>query len=109
MQLTNLGYVYILTDKDDNVLYIGCTNNPTRRIKEHLRNRPDAQTDKLHHVYIAFCGSIEDALACEAWLIRCNNPPWNKTHPGLTPHVKSCDVIGYIRCLTFERREFATV
>lgn len=37
-------YVYIITNSNKTVLYIGVTNNLTRRLKEHYANRGNKKT-----------------------------------------------------------------
>ena len=41
-------YVYILTNKTNNVLYIGMTNNIQRRITEHKSEMIDGFSKRYH-------------------------------------------------------------
>jgi putative endonuclease len=63
------GFIYIITNKNNTVLYTGVTSNLVRRIQEH-KNRvcPGSyayryNVDKL--VYYEAFGSIEEAIARE--------------------------------------------
>ncbi len=45
----NFWYVYIMTNKKNGVLYIGCTDNIVERVKEHkLKKYPTAFTAKYN-------------------------------------------------------------
>ncbi|MCB0510200.1 MAG: GIY-YIG nuclease family protein [Chitinophagales bacterium] len=85
------GYVYILTNKYNNVLYIGVTSNLHNRIYEHKRKLHKKSftarfnVDKL--VYFEGYFSIEEAIAREKQLkagsrqtkidlIQSFNPDW---------------------------------
>ena len=85
-------YVYIMTNKLNSVLYIGVTNDLTRRVYEHKSKvEPNSFTakynvDKL--VYFESTNSIESAIAREKQLkggsrkkkidlINSANPDWN--------------------------------
>ena len=85
-------YVYIMTNKLNSVLYIGVTNDLTRRVYEHKSKvEPNSFTakynvDKL--VYFESTNSIESAIAREKQLkggsrkkkidlINSVNPDWN--------------------------------
>lgn len=85
-------YVYILTTQTQTVLYIGITNDLTRRLYEYSNSRGDAakfvgkyQTDLL--VYFEICADAPQAIAREkqlkGWprakkeaLINGFNPEW---------------------------------
>lgn len=83
-------YVYILTNKYNSVLYIGMTNNLSRRVYEHKNKLIDGftkkyNTDKL--VYYEYTNSVESAIRREKeikkWrrekkekLIKIMNPGW---------------------------------
>ena len=81
-------YVYILTNKDNRVMYIGMTNNLVRRIGEHKSEFVDCFTKRYHvHnlVYFEEYSDVNAAIAREkqlkSWsrakknaLVRSKNP-----------------------------------
>ena len=84
-------YVYFMTNTNNDVLYVGVTNNLERRVEEHKRNmNPDSFTGKYkcHKlVYFEYTNDIEVAIAREKqlknwkreWkneLIEKQNPEW---------------------------------
>lgn len=83
-------YVYILTNKSNEVLYIGVTNNLSRRVCEHKNEEVEGFTKRYHlHKLVFFeeFSDINDAIACEKrlkrWtrakknaLIESKNPNW---------------------------------
>ncbi len=85
-------YVYILTNWNNRVLYIGVTNNLQRRVYEHKNGLVDGFTKKynVHKlVYVENCGEITDAIAREkqlkGWLrkrknelVESKNPTWEE-------------------------------
>lgn len=90
MKESNQCYVYILTNKSNKVLYIGVTNNLSRRVYEHKNKLVEGFTKKYKLtklVYYEIGGSIEDAIRREKqfkkwhrdWkmnLISQFNPEW---------------------------------
>ena len=84
-------YVYILTTKDNAVMYIGVTNDLRRRVLEHRNEQIDGFTKKYHvHklVYYEKYSEIYTALAREKqlkkwsrskkdFLVEATNPDWN--------------------------------
>ena len=83
-------YVYILTNWDDSVLYIGVTSNLTKRLYEHRNHLADGFTKKynVHKlVYFEQTTDVNSAIAREkqlkGWtrkkkidLISKTNPEW---------------------------------
>ena len=83
-------YVYILTNWNNKVLYIGVTNNLERRVYEHRMQLADGFTKKynVHKlVYYEYTNAVESAIAREkqlkGWtrakkdaLISKMNPSW---------------------------------
>ena len=83
-------FVYILTNQNNTVLYIGVTNNLERRIYEHQKELVEGftkryQTHKL--IYFEQTESVDDAIRREkqlkGWtrkkkesLINSRNPQW---------------------------------
>ena len=84
-------YVYILTNWDDSVLYIGVTNNLERRLYEHKNHLADGFTKKYNVdklVYYEYTSDVYAALEREkqlkGWtrrkkraLVTKENPEWN--------------------------------
>ena len=83
-------YVYILTNNTNTVLYIGVTNDITRRIYEHKSNLVHGFSSRYKLCKLIYCesyNSIVDAIRREkqlkAWrrtwkedLIKASNPQW---------------------------------
>ncbi len=83
-------YVYIITNRYNNVLYVGVTNNLERRIYEHKNKLIEGFSKKYKLgklVYFEIFHEINDALAAEkkikGWLrskkvelIESINPEW---------------------------------
>ncbi|TFF35739.1 GIY-YIG nuclease family protein [Mucilaginibacter psychrotolerans] len=85
-------YVYITTNRDKSVLYVGVTNDLTRRLDEH-RHNTDAKssfTGKYHCYYLVYYEhythiehAIEREKQIKKWrrekkdaLIASTNPEW---------------------------------
>lgn len=83
-------FVYILTNWNNKVLYIGITNNLQRRVYEHKQKFVDGFTEKYNLnklVYFEEFSNVDDAIAAEkrvkGWLrikkiklIESKNPQW---------------------------------
>ena len=83
-------YVYILTNKTNNVLYIGVTNNLQRRIAEHKNEQVEGFTKRYHLHKLVFFEEFSDVNNAIAWekrlkrwirakknaLIESKNPSW---------------------------------
>ena len=64
-------YVYIVTNQNDRVLYIGVTNNLMRRVYEHKNKLVDGFTTRYNVnklVYYGEFGDIKEAIAREKQL-----------------------------------------
>jgi putative endonuclease len=64
-------YVYILTNRNDNVLYIGVTNNLERRVFEHKNKLVKGFTERYNLtklVYYEVTNDIHSALGREKQL-----------------------------------------
>ena len=86
----NSYYVYILTNWNDQVMYIGVTNNLERRLYEHKNRLVDGFTKKYHVdklVYYEMTGDVRAAIAREKQLkgwtrakknavVQTQNPDW---------------------------------
>ena len=84
------GYIYFMTNRSNNVLYIGVTNSLTRRIVEHAEGHGSVFTSKYNCsklIYFEIFPTIEQALAREKqlkhfkreWknqLVETINPEW---------------------------------
>jgi len=82
--------VYILTNKHSTTLYIGITNNLTRRLSQHRRGETEGFTKRYQLnrlVWFEHFRNVNDAIACEkklkGWrrsrkiaLIEYTNPRW---------------------------------
>lgn len=96
--MTRLGFVYIMTNKRNGTLYIGCTSDLAQRVWQH-RNGVVAGFTKKYKLdrlvwFMAF-DAIQDARQYElrmkewkrAWKIKRIeelNPAWNDLFPTLT-------------------------
>ncbi len=83
-------YVYILTNKFNNVMYVGVTNDLVRRVYEHKNKLIDGFTSKYNInklVYFEQTSNIEAAIEREkqlkGWkrekknsLVEAANPEW---------------------------------
>ena len=83
-------YVYILTNKTDQVMYIGVTNDIVRRVYEHRNHMIDGFTAKYNVtklVYVESAPDVRDAIQREkqlkGWtrakknaLVETVNPKW---------------------------------
>ena len=88
--MNNSYYVYILTNWNDKVMYVGMTNNLERRVYEHKHKLVEGFTAKYNInklVYYEECQDVNAALAREKeikkWrrekknmLIQEANPTW---------------------------------
>ena len=89
------GYVYILTNRPNGILYVGVANDLVRRVFEHRSGLVDGFT-KQHGlkrlVYFEKFDDIRDAIQREhnikhwprAWKVRkivVDNPDWNDLYP----------------------------
>ena len=85
-------YVYVLTNENNNVMYIGITNDLKRRVYEHKSNIIEGFTKKYHvHklVYYEITTDVNSAIAREKqlkkWkrakknaLVETLNPKWKE-------------------------------
>ena len=95
-------YVYILTNKTNNVMYIGMTNNLARRLYEHRHELIDGFTKKYHLHKIVYYEEFQDVkLAIKREkilksllrskknkLVESKNPNWDDLYDRLFPHSK---------------------
>ena len=90
-------YVYIMTNKHNQVLYTGMTNDLARRAYEHRTGRGGGFTSKYNAtklVYYEVCEDVRSAIAREKQikagsrqkkldLIDAMNPEWDDLYDGL--------------------------
>ena len=95
--MSELFFVYILTNKSNEVLYIGVTSNLPQRIAEHrlgIKSGFASRYKTYHLVYFEPHDSIEAAITREKqmkkwyrkWkdeLIEAKNPKWNDLYSTL--------------------------
>jgi putative endonuclease len=93
------GFVYIMTNRRDGVLYVGVTSNLLTRAYQHRESLVEGFTKKYGLkalVYYEAFDDIRSAIQREktikhwprAWkvrLIHAMNPDWEDLYPGLTP------------------------
>jgi len=86
-------FVYILTNKNKTVLYVGVTNNLERRLEEHAnifenKHKFTSRYNCVHLIYYERYSDINQAIGRETeikkWrrekkenLIKTSNPEWN--------------------------------
>jgi len=84
------GFVYIMTNAGNTVLYVGVTNNLRRRVQQHRKGLVEGFTKRYRMVklvYFEVFGRIEDAIKREkqlknwrrkwkAELVEGFNPEW---------------------------------
>lgn len=81
-------YVYILTNKSNDVLYIGVTNNLSRRLREHKNEEIEGFTKRYHLHKLVFYeefSNINDAIACEKKLKRWKRDKKNTLVESINP------------------------
>ncbi|HDR7640805.1 TPA: GIY-YIG nuclease family protein [Bacillus wiedmannii] len=79
MSIKNINGIYLLYSKDDELLYIGKSEELKTRIKSHLKGVSNVyeysgEFDKIKCFYIS---SLLDAELCETYLINTLNPKYN--------------------------------
>lgn len=98
--MAKVGYVYIITNKPDGVLYVGVTSDILRRIFEHKQQLVEGFSSRYHLdtlVWYEEFPTIAEAIVCEKrikkwkrdWKIRVieeTNPAWADLYPSLTHH-----------------------
>jgi len=90
---TEIGYVYIMTNKNKTVLYIGVTNNLVRRVYEHknhlikrsFSDRYNVEYCIYYEVFYYFDLAIKREKELKKWnrqkkedLINKKNPEWKE-------------------------------
>ncbi len=83
------GYIYFMTNKNNNVLYVGVTNSLVRRIAEHHEGRGSSFTKKYNCyklVYFERFQDIEQAIAREKQLKHFKREWKNNLVQGVNPN-----------------------
>lgn len=80
-------YVYVYRDADDQVLYVGESNNWARRAREHMRDKPWATA--IASVEIIAHSTQRDAQLDEQRRIRSERPHHNVQH-NVGPNERVC-------------------
>ncbi|HNS32313.1 MAG TPA: GIY-YIG nuclease family protein [bacterium] len=84
-------YVYIMTNKNNSVFYIGVTNNIAHRVFQHKNGLVEGFTKKYNLKKLVYCESTGDVIAAisrekqlknwhRKWkirLIESSNPEWH--------------------------------
>jgi putative endonuclease len=92
------GYVYILTNRPNGILYVGVTNDLIRRVFEHRSGFVEGFTKRYglkRLIYFEKFDDIRDAIQREhnikhwsrAWKVRtivAANPDWDDLYPTIT-------------------------
>jgi putative endonuclease len=92
------GFIYILTNRPNGILYVGVTNDIVRRVFEHSSGAADGFTrryDLKRLVYFEQFDTIRDAIQREknikhwprAWKVRlivASNPNWDDLYDGIS-------------------------
>lgn len=95
------GYVYILTNKDNKVLYVGVTSDIVKRIYQHKNKMAEGFTSRYNLtklVYYEVFDEISDAITREKQLkkgsrsrkldlINCANPKWDDLYSEITGNI----------------------
>ncbi|MBR2056441.1 MAG: GIY-YIG nuclease family protein, partial [Clostridia bacterium] len=74
--------VYLMLDKDDNIIYVGKAKNLKNRLRQYFHNsvktvKVMAMLDHVADFRYIICGSEVDALVTENNLIKKNTPQYN--------------------------------
>jgi predicted GIY-YIG superfamily endonuclease len=73
-------------DQDGKLLYVGVTDDPARRLQEHLRD--SRWRGKIASVSVQRCTSQQEAVAAERSAILNEYPIWNKDRYAVEREVK---------------------
>jgi len=87
----NSYFVYIVTNINKNVIYIGVTNNLSRRINEHFLGSVEGFTKKYNCKYLVYYQCYDDvrmAISREKQIKRWNRNKKNKLIAGFNPEWK---------------------
>jgi predicted GIY-YIG superfamily endonuclease len=79
-------FVYRHYDEDGKLLYVGVTDEPARRLQEHMRD--SRWRGKIVKVDSQRCASKQEAIAAENAAIRKEHPIWNKDRFAVEREIK---------------------
>ena len=82
-------YVYILTNQNNAVMYIGVTNDLQRRLCEHKNGLPEGFTQKYHVyklVYFEKYSDVDDAITREKQLKKWKREKKNRLVETINPN-----------------------
>lgn len=80
-----MNYVYKLLDKNENVLYVGKTNDLKRRLTEHIANQE--WKNEIDSLYYAVCRDDFEQRTYENYYIIKSNPKYNKQDKSFSTHI----------------------
>lgn len=80
-----MNYVYKLLDKNENVLYVGKTNDLKRRLTEHIANQE--WKNEINSLYYAVCRDDFEQRTYENYYIIKSNPKYNKQDKSFSTHI----------------------
>jgi len=84
-------FVYIVTNINKNVIYIGVTNNLTRRINEHFQGSVEGFTKKYNCKYLIYYQHYDDirmAISREKQIKKWSRIKKNELIAGFNPEWK---------------------
>lgn len=89
-------YVYILSNKNNNVIYIGVTNNLVRRVSEHKNKTIEGFTSKYNVnklVYYETFNDIKYAISREKILKKWSREKKNNLIKRFNPDYKEISIL----------------
>ena len=81
-----MNYIYKLLDKEQNVLYVGKTNDLKRRFAEHMANQEWYY--EIDSMYYAICRDSFEQSTYEKYYIIKSNPKYNRQDTLLSTNIR---------------------